>query len=126
MNTSPNVFDLIQKGFRVTVGAAATLLETIQDPQQRESTFSEFRTELQHRAEQWSEKGETTEQEARKLLEKIFQQDKYSKDAASQEIETSATEVKDSDLQNELKALTEEIMTLKTELAELRQNQTNQ
>lgn len=119
MNTSTNFFDLIQQGFRVTVGAAATLVETFQDPNKREVTLSEFRSELQSRTEAWSAKGEMTEQEARKFLEKIFQQ---GKDASEREIVTTATEVQDSDLQNELKTLTEQIVTLKTELEELRQN----
>lgn len=124
MTTPTNFFDIFQKGFRVTVGAAATLVETLQDPQKREVTLSEFRTELQNRASEWSEKGEMTEQEARKFLEKIFQQDR---DASSQEIETSATEIKDNDtdLQGELKTLTEEIASLKTELAALRQGKSS-
>lgn len=85
-------------------------------------TISEFRTELQNRAEEWSEKGEMTEQEARKFLEKIFQQDKAAREPGTQEIVTTATEVKDSDLQNELKNLTDQIVTLKSELAALRQD----
>ncbi|AMA07923.1 MULTISPECIES: hypothetical protein [unclassified Picosynechococcus] len=122
MSTSTNFFELFQKGFHVTVGAAATLVETIQDPTKREVTISEFRTELQNRAEEWSEKGEMTEQEARKFLEKIFQQDKAAREPGTQEIVTTATEVKDSDLQNELKNLTDQIVTLKSELAALRQD----
>jgi polyhydroxyalkanoate synthesis regulator phasin len=125
MNTSTNFFEIFQKGFRVTVGAAATLVETIQDSSKREVTISEFRTELQNRAEEWSEKGEMTEQEARKFLEKVFQKDKNTEDAGSQEITTSATEVKDSDMENELKTLTEQIVTLKAELEELRQKQSS-
>jgi polyhydroxyalkanoate synthesis regulator phasin len=122
MSTSTNFFELIQKGFHVTVGAAATLVETIQDPTKREVTIAEFRTELQSRAEEWSEKGEMTEQEARKFLEKIFQQGKAAREPGNQEIVTTATEVQDGDLQSELKNLTEQIVTLKSELAALRQN----
>ncbi|MBV5260773.1 hypothetical protein FLX56_20365 [Synechococcus moorigangaii CMS01] len=126
MSTSPNLFELFQKGFHVTVGAAATLVETLQDPMKREVTISEFRTELQNRADQWSSKGEMTEQEARKFLEKIFQQGKTAREPGNQEIVTTATEVKDGDLQNELKQLTEQIVTLKSELAALRDKKSNQ
>lgn len=119
MTTSTNIFEIVQKSFRVTVGAAASLVETLQDPMKRDTTISEFRAELQSRAEEWSMKGEVTEQEARKFLEKIFQQG--SADAGSQEVETSATEVKDADLEDEIKVLTEQIVTLKSELETLRQ-----
>lgn len=124
--SSPNLFELFQKGFHVTVGAAATLVETLQDPLKREVTITEFRIELQNRAEQWSSKGEMTEQEARKFLEKIFQQGKTTRETGNQDIVTTAIEVEDSDLQNELKNLTEQIFTLKSELAALREEKDSQ
>jgi hypothetical protein len=122
MNTSTNIFDLFQKGFRVTVGAAATLVETLQDPQKRDVTIADFRTELQNRAEAWSEKGEMTELEARKFLEKIFQKDS-SVDVSSQEIKTAGTDMSDAELEKEIQTLTEQIIVLKTELETLRQGQ---
>ena len=67
-----------------------------------------------------------TEQEARKFLEKIFQQGNASREPGSQEIVTTATEVEDSDLQKELENLTEQIVTLKSELATLREEKENQ
>lgn len=125
MNTSTNIFELVQKGFRVTVGAAATLVETLQDPQKRDVTLTEFRTELQHRAEQWSEKGEMTELEARKFLENIFQQD-GSVDVSSREVKTAPTDVGDAELEKEIQALTEQIVVLKMELETLRKGQTSE
>ena len=119
MNTSPNIFELVQKGFRVTVGAAATLVETLQDPQKRDVTISEFRVELENRTAEWSEKGEMTETEARKFLENIFQKDS-GKAAGDREVPTSAVEVEDADLEKEIQVLTEEITKLKTELETLR------
>ncbi|AFY38463.1 hypothetical protein Lepto7376_2168 [[Leptolyngbya] sp. PCC 7376] len=119
MNTSPNIFDLVQKGFRVTVGAAATLVETIKDPQKRDVTITEFRTELENRTAEWSEKGEMTEAEARKFLENVFQKDS-SKAAGDREVSTSAVEVKDAELEKEIQVLTEQITMLKTELETLR------
>ncbi|OKH19602.1 hypothetical protein [[Limnothrix rosea] IAM M-220] len=120
MNTSTNIFDIVQKGFRVTVGAAATLVETLQDPQKRDVTITEFRAELQNRAAEWSEKGEMTEAEARKFLENIFQKDS-GKPAGDREVPTAAVEVKDSELEEEILVLTEQITMLKAELAALRQ-----
>ncbi len=119
MNTSTNIFDIVQKGFRVTVGAAATLVETLQDPQKRDVTITEFRSELQTRAAEWSEKGEMTEAEARKFLENIFQKDS-GKPAGDREVPTAAVEVKDSELEKEILVLTEQITMLKAELAALR------
>ncbi len=128
MNTSTNIFDIFQKGFRVTVGAAASLVETIQDPLKREVTLSELRTELQNRTSEWSEKGEMTEHEARKFLERVFQKQSAASDVTGNQevVTTSATEIKDNDIQLELKALTEQIVVLKAELAALRQNKLNQ
>ncbi|MGB2923761.1 MAG: hypothetical protein WBB82_00495 [Limnothrix sp.] len=121
MSTSTNFFDIVQKGFHVTVGAAASLVETIQDPLKRDVTISEFRTELQTRTTEWSAKGEMTEQEARKFLEKVFQQDKVN-NPGSQEVTTTVTEVKNADVELEIKALTDQIVLLKAELAALRQS----
>ena len=119
MNTSTNIFEIVQKGFRVTVGAAATFVETLQDPQKRDVTISEFRAELQNRTAEWSEKGEMTETEARKFLENIFQKDS-SKPAGDREVPTSAVEVTEEGLETEIQSLTEQIAALKSELAELR------
>lgn len=124
MNTSTNIFDLVQKGFRVTVGAAATLVETLQDPRKRDTTITEFRAELETRTAEWSEKGEMTEAEARKFLEKIFQKDNQ-KPAGDREVSTSAIEIQDEGLETEIQNLTEQIAALKSELAELRQNSDN-
>lgn len=123
MNTSTNIFAIVQKGFRVTVGAAATLVETLQDPRKRDITLSEFRTELENRTAEWSEKGEMTEAEARKFLEKIFQKDS-NKPAGDREVPTSAVEVTKAGLETEIQNLTEQIAALKSELADLRQDPT--
>lgn len=60
-----NLTNLIQQGFHLTLGATASLVETLQDPQKRTENLSQISSELSHLANEWAAKGEMTEQEAR-------------------------------------------------------------
>jgi hypothetical protein len=65
-----NIFQFVQQGFRITVGATASLVETLQDPQKRTEAISEMQTEFNQKADEWAQKGEITEQEARRMHRK--------------------------------------------------------
>lgn len=69
---SNSLLDLLQTGFRVSLGATTSLVETLQNPQKREETLSEMSTQLSQRVTEWAQKGEITEQEARRLLEEML------------------------------------------------------
>lgn len=124
-----NLFQVVQQGFRITVGATASLLETIQDPQKRAETISELQTELSQKTQQWAQKGEITEQEARRMLDNLFRQRRWqtSSDATKTSSETGSTPYSAAEnVESELQELTEQIIALRTELEQLRRSENAQ
>lgn len=103
----------IQKGFRIGLGATASLLESLQDPQKWSENVNKLTTDPNQLTEEWAEKGETTEREARNLVENLLQQ------PISTEVrpvtETSPTPAQQT-IQQELHALTTELAAIRTEL----------
>jgi polyhydroxyalkanoate synthesis regulator phasin len=125
MNNNP-IFQLIQQSLRVTIGATTSLLETIQDPQKRSVTLSELQTQLQQKTLEWSEKGEITEQEARRFVEQLL--NKSGKSTSSSWNSSSSTASKTTPttsvtVESDLKELTDQIIALRNELEQLRQSQ---
>lgn len=118
----------IQKGFRVTLGAASTLAETIQDSQRREETLARLRTDPNGLADDLAAKGEVTEQEARAFLNNLMAQRpagaSWSGPSGSSSGSTASTggvPVAPPDIQADLKDLTEQISAMRAELERLRQ-----
>jgi len=118
----------LQKGFRVTLGAASTLAETIQDSQRREETLARLRTDPNGLAEDLAAKGEVTEQEARAFLENLMTQRpagaSWSSPAGSSggpSSSASGVPAAPPDIQADLKDLTEQISAMRAELERLRQ-----
>jgi polyhydroxyalkanoate synthesis regulator phasin len=118
---------LLQKGFRVTLGATASLLEILQDPQRRDENLSRLRTDLAELADEWAVKGELTEQEARNFVETILTQQNrsssYSDSASTTTITTTATEAPPAtspEVQADLRELTEQIAAIRSELEKIR------
>lgn len=123
---SDTLLKLLHNGFRVTLGATASLVETIQDPQKREQNLSELRSSLRERVQEWLEKGEITEQEARNLVESMLRQQRASENQspqppASPETTTPTTTVPP-DVQLEMQELTAQIAAMRAELEKLRQS----
>jgi len=118
----------LQKGFRVTLGAASTLAETIQDSQRREETLARLRTDPNGLADDLAAKGEVTEQEARAFLENLMAQRpagaSWSSPAGSSggpSSSASGVPAAPPDIQADLKDLTEQISAMRAELERLRQ-----
>lgn len=118
----------LQKGFRVTLGAASTLAETIQDSQRREETLARLRTDPSGLADDLAAKGEVTEQEARAFLDNLMAQrpagTAWSGPVGSSggpSPSTSGVPVAPPDIQADLKDLTEQISAMRAELERLRQ-----
>lgn len=114
------LLDTIQQGFRITVGATASLVETLQDPQKRQGTFQDLQQEWDQRASQWAQKGTTTETEARQYVDQLLAQWRQSlPKPLSKTTATGSNNIIDfATAKRELDRLTEEIATLKGELAQ--------
>jgi polyhydroxyalkanoate synthesis regulator phasin len=118
------LFQTLQQGLHVTVGATATLIETIQDPLKRNETLSELQDTFQQQTEQWAEKGLVTEEEARRLMDSWLA--KYKPPTATTNGgSTGATEggnITYTNAQSEIQDLTEQIIALKAELEQTRES----
>ena len=121
---------LLQQGFRVTLGATASLVETLQDPEKRIENLSQLRSELNHLATEWAAKGEMTEQEARNFVEEFLnrlrnQGASPTPGSYSSTVTTTSTEAAPPDVQLGLQELTAQIAAIRTELEKLRNSDSN-
>ena len=131
MMNSDRLTQLLQQGFRVTLGATASLVETLQDPQKRTENLSHLRSELNYLATEWAAKGEMTEQEARNFVDDFLNQlrnqgasstpDSYSSTAT-----TTSTETAPIDVQLGLQELIAQIAAIRAELEKSRNSDSNQ
>lgn len=64
----------LQKGFHITLGATAALLEALQDPQTSSQTFSALGNDVNRITEELEAKGEVTEREARQVVDQLLSQ----------------------------------------------------
>jgi polyhydroxyalkanoate synthesis regulator phasin len=129
MNTD-NLMESVQTGFRVAVGATASLIELLQDPQKQPENLNPWDANWDELTKQWAEKGEVTEQEARKFVENLWsQQTASSPETEGTDRSTESTEAKESnptppndpEVQSELHELTQKIASLRAELEKLQQ-----
>lgn len=122
MKSDNNLFKLAQQGFRVTLGAAAAFVETVQNQQKRESTLSELLSTLEQKVQEWEEKGEITEQEARRIVDQFLSQDGGGTSSGSSSSSTggatpsTSSGVSNTKIQTELRELTSQITLLRSEL----------
>lgn len=125
---STSLIQLLQKSFHVTLGATASLVEVLQDPQKRGQNLSKLRLELSELAQEWSEKGEMTEVEARNFVNNLLSQSESQPSSTQFTSETSssmsATSVADPSVQLELQELTAQLAAIRAELEKL-QNEPN-
>lgn len=130
-----NVTEFFQKGFRVSLGATSFLAETIQDPNKREENLQKLNSnfnsmDFTELTEELAEKGEFTEQEARKFVDNILQQNKddssRDRNVASNYPYANPQTVTRADLQQELQGLIEEIIALRTDLEQLRDSESQE
>lgn len=121
-----SVTELVQKGFRTSLGAASFLVETLQDPNKRDENLQKLNSnfnsmDFSQLTEEWAEKGETTERDARTFVDNMLQQRGTESTANPDNLSDfprndPAENVVRSNLQEELQELTAEIIALRTEL----------
>ncbi len=126
---SDNLTQLLQQGFHVTLGATASLVETLQDPQKRDQNLSQVRLELSQMAQDWAAKGEMTEQEARNFIDNLLNQisnqpPSSTPGPAPSTSTTTPTRAAPSHVQLELQELTAQIAAIRIELEKLRNQDT--
>ena len=132
MNTD-TLLELVQKGYRVTLGAASTAVEAVQDPQRTADEFSEIGTDFQRLTDKLEVRGTLTEKEARDFVEGVASQmpepfRSFSSNfpqpgtpEAPKTVTTVATPVVDTQLQSEVESLTNELIEMRKEIEDLRQ-----
>jgi polyhydroxyalkanoate synthesis regulator phasin len=123
MNT-PNItpeaiFQLAQKGFRLGVGASASLVEGLQNPQIYQQTLDKLRANPNQLVEELAAKGEVTEREARKLVDQVIGDRLGTRPAAEMTVTTTAVTI-GPDVEAELQSLTQQLVALRQELQQLK------
>lgn len=142
---SDTLIQMLQNGFRLTLGATTSLLEVvqdsekraenltrlqqewsqtttslaeaIQDPQKREENLTKLRQEWNQLSEEWVVKGETTEQEARNFVSSLLNQRAgYQSDANPGGVKTATSPTTSPEVQTELQELIDQIAAVRTEL----------
>lgn len=127
---SNNLTHLLQQGFRVTLGATAAIVETLQDPQKRSENLSQLQSELSSLTVEWAAKGEMTEQEARYFVDNLLNQlgnqrpDTVS-DPYPTTVNTTSTQVTPPHVKLELQELTLQIAAIRAELEQMRNQGSN-
>ncbi len=127
---SDNLTQLLQQGFRVTLGATAALVETLQDPQKRNQNLSHLRLELSQLTQEWAAKGEITEQEARGFVDNLLNQIRNQRPSPTPEaypstVTTTPTGSVSPEAELELQELTAQIAAIRIELEKLRNSDSN-
>ncbi len=118
-----NPIKLLKKGFHVSLGATSSLLESIQDPRKRDENLAQLRLGPNQVTEIWSEKGEITEQEARKFVDSLVSQASQTNatNSGSSGPAPSAATPETSKAQTELEELTSQLAELRSQLSKERQ-----
>ncbi|HEY9617044.1 MAG TPA: hypothetical protein V6C64_09395 [Microcoleaceae cyanobacterium] len=120
---SDNLSQLMQKSLRVALGATASLVEVLQDPQKREENVVKLRQEWSQLSEEWAQKGEVTEQEARNFMESFLNQQSQrgsNRSDSTPGAAATSTPAAPPDVQVELQELTAQIAAIRAELEKLR------
>ncbi len=123
---SDTVVRLLQKGFRVTLGATASLVEMLQDPYKRDINLTRLRTELDQLTQEWAEKGAVTEQEARSYVDRFMAERQASQAPPTVTTTTTTVPPTPPEVQLELQELTAQLAAIRAELERLRSEENQQ
>jgi len=113
--------ETIQKGFRVTLGATASLVDAFRDPQASQEKFGNI-SDFEVLAQELEAKGTDAEREARAVVDSLMSQmgqmpNPFAPSPASEAtVDTYASPVADASVQADLESLTQELATLRQEI----------
>lgn len=116
---SDNLSQTIQKGFHLSLGATAALLESLQNAEKRQENLSKMQSDFGRLTEEWAEKGSLTEQEARIYVDTIFNQQTAPNT-------TPAETVTEGDFKTQVQELTAQLAALRAELENLQTQEKSQ
>ena len=108
---------IIQKGFHLTLGATSFFMETLQNSSKRDENLNKLNSDFHQLTEEWAQRGEMTEREARNFVDTILNQQNSQVNTDS--INVPSTPVSDfvqSDIQRDLLELTQEVADLRAAL----------
>jgi polyhydroxyalkanoate synthesis regulator phasin len=119
-----NLTQLLQRGFRITVGATTFFVETLQDPAKRDDNLNKLNSDFNQLTDEWAERGEMTEQEARNFVDTILNQQSDRGNTDRTNVSTTPTTYSGvaSDTQRDLLELTKEIAALRADLQTLQES----
>ncbi|MEA5495687.1 hypothetical protein VB834_13945 [Limnoraphis robusta Tam1] len=123
-----NLTQILHQGFRVTLGATSSMIEMLQDSQKRSENLEKMQSQWTQLAEEWAEKGEQTELEARKFVDTLLEQQTNSATteptastySSPMTTTTSVSVSQPTNSAQELQELTAQIAALRQELERLR------
>lgn len=121
--SSDNLTQLLQRGLRVTLGATASLVEVLQDPQKRSENLAKLQQEWSQLSEEWAARGEVTEQEARDFVDRWFQQRSGNTPGTPPSADPTSTPAAPPNVQLEIQELTARIAAMRAELEKMRENE---
>lgn len=114
---SDTAMDLLKKGFRITLGASTSLVESIQDPLKREENLALIQSNPNAFAELLAEKGAVAEVEARRVVDSVVTQYSSGSTASNPVSSASATTSSiDPSLERDLRDLTADLAQIRSEL----------
>lgn len=106
-----------QKGYRVTIGATALAIESLQDSRLGEENFAKLKGDPNQLIEELAVKGETTEREARSFVDGVFSQQSGGTPSS---YESAAMPPRTAAIQQDLEELTAQLAAIRAELERLR------
>ena len=117
---------ILHRGFCIAIGAVTSLVETGRHPDKRAEALSDLQMEFNLKTREWAAKGETTEQEARRVIDDFIRQQNWGANTANPAdstfpiVKTPQSNL-DTDVSAGLQELRDELADLKNELAKMRE-----
>lgn len=118
---SNDPLQLLQKGFHITLGAAASAMESLQDAQKRQENIEQLRLNPNQFSENLAAKGKTTEQEARAFVDQLWSQ-RSTGATTPATYESANANSTANHFQQELQELTQQIAEIRNQLEQSRQS----
>lgn len=122
---NPN--QILQQGFRIAIGAVASLVEAIQDPDKRAEAIADLQMEFNQKIREWAAKGAVTEQEARTIIDDLLARQNGGRNEQAPKNQTTQNPVETtssrSPISTGLRELQNDLVALKLELIKLREEQ---